>query len=53
MLGDPNKAKSKLGWVPEISAQEMCAEMVAHDLDSAKKQALLKNHGYEINITKE
>ena len=53
LLGDPNKAKSKLGWVPEISAQEMCAEMVAHDLDSAKKQALLKNHGYEINITKE
>lgn len=33
LLGDPSKAREKLGWVPEITAREMCAEMVAHDLD--------------------
>jgi GDPmannose 4,6-dehydratase len=48
LLGDPTKAKQKLGWVPEITAQEMCAEMVAHDLAEAKKHALLKHHGYAL-----
>lgn len=48
LLGDPSKAKEKLGWVPEISIQEMCAEMVAHDLNEAKRHALMKKHGYEI-----
>lgn len=47
LLGDPSKAKQKLGWVPEITVQEMCAEMVAHDLMQARRQALLKQHGYE------
>jgi GDPmannose 4,6-dehydratase len=42
LLGDPNKAKQKLGWIPEITAQEMCAEMVAADLQVAKQHALLK-----------
>jgi GDPmannose 4,6-dehydratase len=46
LLGDPTKAKLKLGWLPEITAQEMCAEMVAHDLAHAKQQTLLKRHGY-------
>jgi GDPmannose 4,6-dehydratase len=50
LLGDPTKAKQKLGWVPEITAQEMCAEMVAHDLAEAKKHALLKHHGYNVNV---
>jgi GDPmannose 4,6-dehydratase len=36
LLGDPSKAKQKLGWVPEITAQEMCAEMVAADLASSQ-----------------
>jgi len=47
LLGDPSKAKTKLGWVPEITVQEMCAEMVAEDLKVAKQHALLKAHGYQ------
>lgn len=53
LLGDPSKAKAKLGWVPEITAQKMCAEMVANDLDQAKRYALLKKHGYETNVSLE
>ena len=45
LLGDPSKAKDKLGWVPEITVQEMCAEMVSHDLEEAKRHALLKANG--------
>lgn len=48
LLGDPAKAKEKLAWQPEISTQEMCAEMVAHDLREAQRKALLKEHGYEV-----
>lgn len=51
LLGDPTKAKAKLGWTPEISAQEMCAEMIAEDLNVAKRHALSKEHGYEIPVT--
>ena len=47
LLGDPTKAREKLGWVPEITAQQMCAEMVAWDLKAAQRHALLKTHGYE------
>ncbi|WP_350561917.1 GDP-mannose 4,6-dehydratase [Psychrobacter sp. CAL346-MNA-CIBAN-0220] len=50
LLGDPTKAKEILGWTPEITAQEMCAEMVQEDLKSAKRYALLKAHGYETTI---
>jgi GDPmannose 4,6-dehydratase len=53
LLGDSTKAKNKLGWVPEISAQQMCAEMVAADLLLAKKTALLQRNGFEINLSKE
>lgn len=53
LLGDPAKAKAKLGWVPEITAQEMCAEMVAQDLDEAKRHALLKSHGYQVSVSVE
>jgi GDPmannose 4,6-dehydratase len=53
LLGDPSKAKAKLGWTPENTAQEMCAEMVAHDLDTARRHALLKEHGYSINVSRE
>lgn len=53
LLGDPSKAKQKLGWEPEISVQEMCREMVAHDLESAKRQSLLKQHGYEVQVSLE
>jgi len=41
LLGDPSKAKTKLGWEPEISVKEMCAEMVAEDLKIAKQDAFL------------
>lgn len=53
LLGDPSKAKEKLGWVPEITVEEMCAEMVACDLEKAKQHALLKKHGYSVAVAKE
>lgn len=53
LLGDPEKAKSQLGWIPEISVQEMCAEMVAEDLKTAQRHALLKLHGYEVPVSVE
>ena len=53
LLGDPTKAKQKLGWVPEITAQEMCAEMVATDLKAAKRHALLKQHGLSLPVSLE
>ena len=51
LLGDPSSAKAKLGWEPEITAQEMCAEMVEEDLMVAKRSLLLKSHGHEISIS--
>lgn len=53
LLGDPTKAKEKLGWTPEITVQEMCAEMVAEDLKVAKRHALLKLHGHDIPVSQE
>ncbi|HEY8360509.1 MAG TPA: GDP-mannose 4,6-dehydratase [Ramlibacter sp.] len=53
LLGDPTKAKTKLGWVPEITVQEMCAEMVAYDLQEARRNALLRTHGYSVNVSVE
>ncbi len=51
LLGDPTKAKQKLGWVPEITVQKMCAEMVTYDLEVAKRHALLQSHGFNVNFT--
>jgi len=53
LLGDPTKAKEKLGWVPEITVEEMCAEMVAHDVEKAKQHALLKKHGHKVSFATE
>ena len=53
LLGDPSKAKNKLGWSPEISVQEMCSEMVREDVKIAKSHAILKKYGYELPIAKE
>jgi GDPmannose 4,6-dehydratase len=53
LLGDPTKAKEKLGWVPEITAQEMCAEMVAEDLKTAQRHAILKQHGLSMPVSME
>jgi GDPmannose 4,6-dehydratase len=47
LLGDPSKAKEKLGWVPEITVQEMCSEMVAYDLAEAKKLYFLIKNGFD------
>ena len=53
LLGNPTKAREKLGWVPEITAQEMCAEMVAEDLKTARRHAFLKAHGYDLPVSTE
>ena len=53
LLGDPTRAKEKLGWKPEISAREMCAEMVAADLQTAQNHALLKKHGIDLKVSVE
>lgn len=53
LLGDPARAKAKLGWVPEITVQEMCAEMVAEDLKVARRHALLRQHGYDLPVSSE
>jgi GDPmannose 4,6-dehydratase len=53
LLGDPTKAKEKLGWVPEIKVQTMCEEMVAEDLKVAKRHALLKQHGFNVPVSLE
>ena len=53
LLGDPTKAKEKLGWVPEITLDQMIEEMVANDLDQAKQHALLSKHGFRVEIGKE
>jgi GDPmannose 4,6-dehydratase len=46
LLGDPTKAKDKLGWEPKITAEQMCKEMIAEDLKNAKRSALLKEKGF-------
>jgi GDPmannose 4,6-dehydratase len=53
LLGDPSKAKNKLGWVPEITAQEMCAEMVLEDYKAARRVSILKDHGLELPVSLE
>lgn len=51
LLGDPTRAKEQLGWTPEITVQEMCSEMVRSDLAQARQHALLKSHGYAVNVS--
>ena len=53
LLGDPTRARERLGWVPEITVQQMVAEMVADDLNAARRYALLKAHGHAIPIARE
>jgi GDPmannose 4,6-dehydratase len=53
LLGDPTKAKEKLGWVPRITLPEMVKEMVEHDLGRARQHALLKREGFNINVSRE
>jgi GDPmannose 4,6-dehydratase len=51
LLGDPSKAKAELGWEPEITAQEICKEMVAEDHKAARRLALLKEHDLELPVS--
>jgi GDPmannose 4,6-dehydratase len=53
LLGDPAKARDRLGWVPDITARQMCAEMVAHDLKAACRHAFLKANGHEVSVARE
>jgi GDPmannose 4,6-dehydratase len=53
LLGDASKAKARLGWVPEITAQQMCTEMVAEDLKAARQLALLRHHGHDVALPRE
>ncbi|EOK6857339.1 GDP-mannose 4,6-dehydratase, partial [Escherichia coli] len=47
------KAHEKLGWKPEITLREMVSEMVANDLEAAKKHSLLKSHGFNVSLSQE
>ena len=53
LLGDASYAKDKLGWVPEITTQDMCKEMIENDLKEAKRHKLLKDYGYDVPISSE
>jgi GDPmannose 4,6-dehydratase len=53
LLGDPSKARQQLGWEPQITAREMCAEMVAEDLKTARRHALLREHGMHMPVSVE
>ena len=53
LLGDPSKAKAKLGWVPQIALQEMVTEMAIADLADAQRHALLKTHGFATAVPSE
>lgn len=53
LLGDASKARMKLGWAPQITAREMCAEMVAADVKTAQRHAFLRKNGFEMSISLE
>ena len=47
LLGDPSKAKEKLGWEPKITLEEMVREMMENDINLAKRDSLVKKHGFK------
>ena len=51
LLGDAARARQKLGWIPEVTVQQMCREMVQADLLIAKRYALLKTHGFALPVS--
>lgn len=53
LLGDPSKAKQKLGWTPKITVQEMVQEMVQHDLDQARRLSVLRESGFDVSLASE
>jgi GDPmannose 4,6-dehydratase len=48
LLGDPAKARQKLGWSPEVGFAELVSEMVKEDLDDAQRDAMIANEGYKV-----
>ena len=48
-MGDPSKAKERLGWEPKISFEELVREMVVSDMEQAKSMSLLERHGFKVN----
>jgi GDPmannose 4,6-dehydratase len=52
-LGDPTKAKLKLGWVPEITVEKLVEEMMAHDLEQARQDTVLNQHGFKTKAYRE
>ena len=50
LLGDPSKARKKLGWEPKISLDDLIEEMISFDIKEAKKELVLKRAGYDINL---
>ena len=53
LLGDATKARAELGWVPLISAKELCSEMVTEDYKVAMRNSVLKAHGLDVPIALE
>ncbi len=53
LLGDPTKAKEELGWIPQVTVEQMCEEMIEADLNKARQQALLRSHGHNISVSRE
>ena len=53
LLGDPSRARERLGWEPTTSFAAMVQEMVAHDLESARRHKLLASHGYNVALSLE
>jgi GDPmannose 4,6-dehydratase len=53
LLGDAGRAREMLGWTPEITLEQMVREMVAHDLEQARRHAVLKRNGYQVTVAKE
>jgi GDPmannose 4,6-dehydratase len=53
LLGDPTKARERLGWVPEIDFQTLINEMVAEDLDLARRDALMAREGFKVHQARE
>ena len=53
LLGDPSRARERLGWEPATSFEAMVQEMVAHDLETARRHKLLASHGYNVAISLE
>lgn len=53
LLGDATAAQKMLGWAPKVTAREMCSEMMTADLETARRHAFLRSHGYSPTITRE